>query len=469
MAQSFRIGNQISQKLTINQSLRQSIELLQLSNIELSDLITEEMETNPSLEELPQQSTESSIENVIQDEISSVGGSEVQRDSDRFNEDSDGSTYSYSQKNDDHDRSIIEQTVEKVESLMEHLLWQSSMTSTESKKDIFEDIITSLDDQGFLPENFNAGKYSQDDYESALKLIQLFDPIGCATTGVQQSLIIQAQHYYPQNTLIHDIIGKCFKELEHLDYDAISSTLHVTPQDVIAAVRDIHNLSPYPGNCFATTSSRYIMPDVEVFMQDGEVIIAPKDEWIPQLSVNSYYIDILKKKDIEKKQRDYIQDIVNSGRTFIHNISQRRNTILKVVTSIVKYQRGFIEKGPGHLQPLTHLDIAQDISMHESTISRVCSNKYVQTKWGLFELKEFFVSRLKNEDISSDEIKHKLKSIISKEDSEKPYSDEELSDILLKEGYTVPRRTVAKYRDSIEIPSSHMRKKLNMIKTEESL
>jgi RNA polymerase sigma-54 factor len=208
-----------------------------------------------------------------------------------------------------------------------------------------------------------------------------------------------------------------------------------------------------------------------VKLLDGEIIITLNDDWLPNISLSGYYMNMMNNKSVTREQRDYFSSKLQSAKALIKNIEGRRETIIKVVSSVMKHQREFLEKGPGNLKYLTHHDVASEVEVHESTVSRVCSSKYVQTSWGTFELKYFFVSRLKSsgededEDQSSDRVKGLLQSVIAGEDPEKPYSDEELVILLKEKGVTVARRTVAKYRDVLNIPSSSKRKKINMIKS----
>ncbi len=266
-------------------------------------------------------------------------------------------------------------------------------------------------------------------------------------------------------------MADCFEHFEKLDYKKIAGTLGMAMADVLEKTKMIQNLDPYPGRQYSNRTIRYIVPDIDVRLVDGEIIVGLNDDWVPGLRINSYYISLLKKKNIEKKLRDYIQDKMQSARYLVKNIANRRATILRVVESIMKRQREFLEKGPGHLHPLTHSEVARELGLHESTVSRATSNKYVQTGWGVFDLKYFFVSRLKagqnSAEVSSDEAMNLIRDVIERENAERPYSDEEIVRILGKAGMHVARRTVAKYRGILNIPTSGRRKKINKIKTEE--
>ena len=213
------------------------------------------------------------------------------------------------------------------------------------------------------------------------------------------------------------------------------------------------------------------MPDVEVKLFDGEIIVTLNDDWIPGIKLSTYYINLLKKKSIDKEQREYLNSRLQSAMALLKNISSRRDTVLKVTSAIMKSQKDFLERGHGHLKYLTHHDIAGEVNVHESTVSRVSSGKYIQTPWGVFEMKYFFVSRLKNsgdnndDDQSSDKVKGMIQEIIAGENPDSPVSDEEVVNLLKEKGITVARRTIAKYRDILNIPASNKRKKINMIKS----
>jgi RNA polymerase sigma-54 factor len=481
MAISLQTGLKQTQKLGMTQSLKQAIELLQLSTIELYEKITSELVDNPVLEEesgyasspLPGETAPSdgAVRDLTADET------RLARSDERSLQYDDGIDHGYAAVEDaDKKRDTIENYYTREESLAEHLLWQARLTAgNERELFAYEAIITSLDENGFLPDNaaeiFSACSCGPGDVEKALSVIQLFDPVGCGVTSVRESLCVQAEHYYPGDTVLARIINDCFGLLEKLDYEKISKKLAMPLPVILEKSKTIQMLDPYPGRQYSNRTIRYILPDIDVKLVDGEIIVSLNDDWVPGLRINSYYISLLKKKNIEKKLQDYIQDKMQSARYLMKNISTRRNTILRVAGSIMKRQKDFLERGPGHLKPLTHGDVAQELGIHESTVSRVTSNKYVQTSWGVFDLKYFFVSRLRSadgtEDSSSDEVMNLIRDVIVREKVSEPYSDEAIVRILGKAGVTVARRTIAKYRGILGIPPSNMRKKINKIKPEE--
>ena len=464
----------------MTQSLKQAIELLQLSTVELYERISRELVENPVLEEdggmveSPDERGPANFEGVARN-LSGDESISDKRDERRSNfEDSSDAGFP-GDGDDDKNRNYLEHAVTREESLIEHLLWQARLTACDERElSVYETIITSLDGNGFLSADTEKllGKDLEDgSIKKVVSALQLFDPVGCAAKDVRESLAVQCRHFYPADGTIVRMVTECFTHFEKLDYKKISESLNIPLSMVLEKSRILQGLDPYPGRQYSNRTIRYIMPDIDVKLIDGEIIVSLNDDWIPGIHVNSYYISLIKKKNIEKKLKDYIQDKMQSARYLVKNISNRRNTILRVVGSIMEHQREFLVRGPGHLKPLTHGEIAKEVNMHESTVSRVTSNKYVQTSWGVYDLKYFFVSRIKsstgNDDASSDEVMNLIRDIIDREDPGRPCSDEDIVRIAGKAGIEVARRTVAKYRGILGIPTSNKRKKINKIKPEE--
>lgn len=468
MKAGLNINLKQTQKLVMTQSLRQSIEMLQMSSMELSELITQEFMENPMLEDVTSPRDEDLLEDIINQNLSGESNENLKPEGDTPENSYDADTIK--EYDEDGKRDYLESVVSKHESLKEHLLWQAKMTAKdEDELTIYEEIITLLDDDGFL---------KKEDYDSfsgnngeILKNIHYFDPVGCATSDIKESLIVQTRYFFPEDSLLLDILEKHFEDLEKLDYAAISKSMELPLNEVIEKSKLLQNLNPFPGRSFSKNEIKYIIPDLEVKLMDGEIIITLNEDWIPNIRLSNQYMNLLKNKNLTKEQQEYLNNKLQSAKILLKNIEGRRETILKVVRSIMNHQRAFLEKGPGNLKYLTHHEVAKEVNVHESTVSRVCNNKYVQTPWGTYELKYFFVSRIKgasdvhNDEQSSDLVKGLIQSLIASEDPENPYSDEELVNILKEKGVTVARRTVAKYRDMLNIPASGKRKKINMIKS----
>lgn len=478
MTISLQTGLKQSQKLVMTRSLQQAIELLQLSTVELSERISNELIENPVLEEdgaaySSKTAAEPDATSGIARNLSGDDQLMTRTEEHRINyEDASDTGYP---DDDDRKRNYLENATVQEESLTEHLLWQARLTARDDRElSLYQAIITSLNENGFFresPEDLMKGMCEPREVAAIVSAIRLFDPVGCAVCDVRESLLVQCDHFYPDDAALRRIVADCFVHFENLDYDKIARSLNMPVAEVLEKSKIIQCLDPYPGRQYSNRVIRYIVPDIDVRLVDGEIIVSLNDDWIPGLRINSYYISMLKKKNIEKKLREYIQDKIQSARYLVKNIDNRRNTILRVVGSIMKHQREFLERGPGHLHPLTHSEVAKELNLHESTVSRATSNKYVQTGWGVFDLKYFFVSKLKTGgsggETSSDEVMNLLRDVIERENAAHPYSDEEIVRILGKAGLKVARRTVAKYRGILNIPPSGRRKKINKIKSEE--
>ncbi len=471
MKSGLNINIKQSQKLVMTHSLRQSIEMLQMSTIELADLITQEFLENPMLDDMASPRSEDFLEDMVNRNLSGDESGKPDLPEGDVPENSYDAGTVKNQDEDDRHRLYLENAVTTRESLKDHLLWQARMTATDnSELQIYEEIITLLDDNGFIKYG-DLANITHDRLDTILDNIYHFDPVGCAAHGVKESLVIQSKYFFPDDAIIQKMIADHFTDIEKLDYNNISRAMELPLNTVIEKSKILQNLNPFPGRSFSGSDIKYVIPDIDVKLLDGEIIITLNDDWLPNISLSSYYMNMMNNKGISKEQYDYLNSRLQSARALLKNIEGRRETIIKVVSSVMKHQKDFLEKGPGNLKYLTHHEVASEVEVHESTVSRVCSSKYVQTSWGTFELKYFFVSRLKNpgedidEDQSSDRVKGLIQSIIGGEDPEKPYSDEELVILLKEKGVTVARRTVAKYRDILNIPSSSKRKKINMIKS----
>jgi len=471
MKSGLNIGLKQTQKLIMTQTLRQSIEMLQLTNLELAEMISQEFLENPLLEEVTSSEDEDYLEEKLNKNLNGEESDTVDSPEKEVYDDPNESGINNHYEDEDKNRLFIENAVTTKETLKEHLLWQATMTAKTVKElAVYEEIITMLDDDGFLKENLFDGVNSPDK-SAVIKNIHHFDPVGCGAFSIKETLYIQACYYFSEEPLLHEMLDKHFNDIEKLDYGKISKALGISESAVIEKSKTLHNLNPFPGRSYSGREARPVIPDVEVRLVDDEIIVTLNDDWIPGIKLSTYYINLLKKKSIDKEQREYLNTRLQSAMALLKNISSRRDTILKVTSAIMRSQKDFLEKGQGHLKYLTHHDIAGEVNVHESTVSRVSSGKYIQTPWGVFEMKYFFVSRLKNpgdnndDDQSSDKVKGMILDIINSENTDNPLSDEEVVNLLKEKGVTVARRTIAKYRDILNIPASNKRKKINMIKS----
>jgi RNA polymerase sigma-54 factor len=456
--------------------LQMAIKLLQLSRLELLNTIRQELEENPTLEEEVQ---DSDVEEqlVERSEKASAEPSETKEMTveEKILDDIDWNNYidEYNSSGRTHfeaerrDTPNFESFVARKESLREHLLWQLLMTSPEeADKKIGNCIVGSLNKDGYLDATVEDLALMSDTdpekVEQVLSLFQTFDPIGVCARDLGECLLIQARHFGLDHTIVIEIIENHLNHLENKNYKAIAKTLKVSIEDIVAAVKVIQSLEPRPGRQFTEEEAQYINPDVFVYKIEDEFIILVNDDGMPRLRVNNFYKSAIKDDgNFSEDAKDYIQEKMRSATWLIRSIHQRQKTIYKVMESILKFQRDFFLKGIAHLKPMVLRDVAEDIGMHESTISRVTTNKYVHTPRGIFELKYFFnssIQRVHGEAIASASVQEKIRLIIENEDSKKPYSDDKISKLLKEANINIARRTVAKYREMMRVLPSNKRK-----------
>ncbi|OFZ78656.1 MAG: RNA polymerase sigma-54 factor [Bdellovibrionales bacterium RIFOXYD1_FULL_53_11] len=496
MALEIKQSLRLSQQLVMTPQLQQAIKLLQLSRMELSEVINQELVENPILEETAESAEGESTASREEGEAGAQDPEGEQRrdeeasmkeapkedqlvtgKEDDFNWESYveefNSSYSPapSMKEVNEDLPSFENILTKTTSLEEHLMWQLSMaTFSEQEKKFGQLIIGNLSDDGYIKADFaelarEAGM-ELEDAEETLKLIQNFDPVGVASRNLQECLMAQARFMRPRQPLVEKIIETHLGELERKNYHAIARAEDTPLEKVIIATKLILELEPKPGRSFHANDTHYITPDIYVYKVGGEFVIVLNEDGMPKLRISPYYKNILSsaKKDGNKMTKEYVQEKLRSAVWLIRSIHNRQKTIYKVTEAIVKRQRDFFEKGVQHLRPMILKDVASDIGMHESTISRVTTNKYVHTPVGIFELKYFFNSSIGAADggdsLASEAVKEKIRQLISKEDPKNPLSDQRLAELLKTDNIDIARRTVAKYREMLGMLSSGKRKKV---------
>lgn len=472
MALQLKQSLSLAQQLIMTPQLQQAIKLLQLSRLELLETVHTELETNPVLEESFSEGGDddrgSEAENPPEPTLAEIDSREKMR------EDLDWEHY-LSEYNkgwaespyEPRDTPSFESVTSSKTSLHAHLLWQLHMSrADELQKEIGNHIIGNLDDDGYLKMSLEeicqmTGRTEGEVLET-LSLIQNFDPVGVAARDTQECLLIQARFQGLRETLVEKIILDHMDKLENKRYDLIAKSLCVPIEDVIEAMEIITAFEPKPGRKYSDEETVYISPDIYVFKVGDDYEIALNEDGLPKLKINAYYRDILSSRGtMEDGTKQYIQDKLKSAAWLIKSIHQRQRTIYRVTTSIIKFQRDFLDKGIAHLKPLVLRDVAEDIQMHESTISRVTTNKYVHTPQGVFELKYFFNSSIhcfEGESVSSETVKELIKNIVKAEKRNKPFSDQEIAEMLKKQNIDVARRTVAKYREALGILPSRKRK-----------
>jgi len=476
MALELRQSLGLAQQLVMTPQLQQAIKLLQLSRLELLETISQEIEENPVLEEMtPGESDQEEEKDDGKDEPvrETPEISEVMVE-DRARDDVDWETYITEYNTgwaethyEERDIPSFENITDTKTNLAEHLNWQLNMSSLDTdQREIGIHIIGNLDEDGYLDisleEISEITGHSPEKVMETLRLIQNFDPVGVAARNTQESLLIQARFHKLGGGLIEKIIMDHMKELENRNYDKIATALSLPLQDIIAALSVIQTLDPRPGRVYSNEETIYITPDIYVFKVGDDYEIVQNEDGLPKLRINGYYRQILQNKTpVSENTKSYIQEKMRSAAWLIKSIHQRQRTLFRVTESIVRFQKEFLDKGVAHLKPLVLRNVAEDIEMHESTVSRVTTNKYVYTPQGLFELKFFFnssISRLDGDDLASESVKEQIRKLIKSEDKARPYSDKEIEKTMKRLNINVARRTIAKYRESMGILPSRKRR-----------
>lgn len=482
MALELRQQLKLAQKLVMTPQLRQAIKLLQLNRLELTDALQAEIEENPLLEEATDDSnllTESDIrqneenqESPERDITTQVPGDDPTSISEvnwADYENTFDTDLSFAREKPPADAPSQFDFISSKPGLSAHMQWQlPDLDLDDNQMDIAMFIIGNLDRHGFLRADiYEICAYadcSESAAEEVLKRVQSLDPPGIAARNIRESLLLQLEQKGLGNSLAYQIIDEHMNLLETRNHALIAKKTGVTIRTVAKEIETITSLIPFPGNKFSNDEINYVVPDVYVYKIDDEYVIQLNNEGLPQLKLSGDYLEMLKqKKSLTSESTNYLREKQRSAEWFIKSLQQRQRTIYKVMESIIKFQRDFFEYGPGYLKPLILRDVADDIDMHESTVSRVTSNKYTHTPQGIYELKYFFstaVATMDGDSVASETIRNRLRQLVQTEDPVKPLSDNKISKILATENIQVARRTVAKYRDQIGIlPVKYRRKK----------
>jgi RNA polymerase sigma-54 factor len=478
MALELRQQLKLTQQLIMTPQLQMAIKLLQLSRLEMLDTIRQELEENPALEEVQDSAADENLTDQSENAATDNPRTEEVTIEEKIHDDIDWSIYlgeyntpgRVSYEAEDKDTPRFDAFIAPKQSLRDHLLWQFLMTKPAMQEEAVASLIVgNLNKDGFLDgsveEIATMSGTPLEEVEYILAKMQTFDPVGVCARDLKECLLIQATHFGFDNTIITEIISNHLHDLEKKNYKGICKALKASLDEVIAAVNVIKGFEPKPGRQFSEETPQYINPDIYVYKLDNDFVVMLNDDGMPKLRVNSFYKNTISRgKKISGEAEDYIQDKIRSAAWLIKSIHQRQKTIFKVMESILGFQREFFEKGIAHLKPMVLRDVAQDIGMHESTISRVTTNKYAYTPQGIFELKYFFnssIRRAQGGNIASASVQEKIRQIILKEDPKKPYSDDKIS-LLLKEEHQIhiARRTVAKYREMLKVLPSNKRKQI---------
>lgn len=451
--------------------------MLQLTRIELQDVVRQELEENPLLEESAEAEEVTDAESIETAEMEAEPANEAQefhevetgddtlRDWDSY---LDGYNYSSGEQYSGEDeRPSFENLLTRKGTLIDHLLWQLHMGHFATDEVVIgEEIIGNIDEGGYLRSSLaeiaEVCSVGEDEVLSVLEQIQEFDPSGVGARDLRECLLIQARFLGMQGSLVERILLHHLNDLETRNYKVISKSLNADISQIHVAAKIIAGFDPRPGRIYGSEDIHYISPDIFVSKLGDEYVVMLNEEGLPNLKVSPVYNEARSNGSVDSKAEEYIGEKMRSALWLIKSIQQRQRTIYRVAKSIVRFQKDFLDNGIEYLKPLVLRDVADDISMHESTISRVTTNKYMQTPQGLYELKYFFNSGLSTSGgdfVASESVKNRIREIIEKEDPRKPLSDQKIAEMLMVETVNIARRTVTKYREILRLGSSSERKR----------
>ena len=473
-----KMGLKLSQQLRMTPQLQQAIKLLQLSRIELEQAIQTELQENPILEEsldTAEDLAPGMEQNDVEPTEDAPTNQEVQNEQDPQKQDEfewenyiEQSNHTMPSTGGSGNEEIMnyENIFVTKQSLYDHLVWQLNLSGfNEEEKEQGMILISYVDDDGYIKtplEEISADhNIPVKDLEEMMPLLQEFDPPGVCVRSLKECLLVQAKHLEEDTKDLVYIIENHLPNLEKKNFPAIAKDMNIPLDSVIEMCKIIYDMNPKPGRNYSSTETMYVSPDVFVYPVGDDYVITLNEDGLPKLKISSFYKSMLQNKNSGATQ-DYIQNKLKSAVWLIKSIHQRQRTIYKVTESIVKHQREFFDKGSAFLKPMILRDIANDIGMHESTVSRVTNSKYMHTPQGIFELKHFFntgIGMTDGDSMASESVKLKIKQMLSEEDTAKPLSDQKIVEILEKQGIEIARRTVAKYREALGILPSSKRKK----------
>src|SRR5205809_186857 len=463
-------GQSLALQQVLSPQLQQSLLVLQTPLLELRNLVQQEMETNPVLEELPDEpgsESESSDDDNFKDEFEKLASLDEEWRDYMAQSASSGADGFRSSREAKDKREFFFDSIPVQETLQQNLLGQLNQTALNaSDRKAAELIIGNIDDNGSLqsaPEEMalNSG-IPKEDFEKMLTLIQSFYPPGVGARDLRECLLIQLRREGKENSLEYKIIAEHMEDLGKRRFPEIARRMGISVEEVQESANKISRLNPRPGQVFAAAPQNYVLPDVTVEKVDGDYQIILNNEQIPHLRISNIYKDIIAQDNNGADVKDYIRDKIRSGKFLIRSIHQRQQTISNIAHQIVSRQRDFFEHGPSHLKPMTMGDIADAIGVHETTVSRAVSGKYMATPQGIFEMKYFFTPGYQTatgESMSNTSVKEAILDLVKHENGNAPLSDQEIVEILGERGIPIARRTVAKYRTELDILPSHMRRK----------
>lgn len=482
MALEQKLNLRMTQKLIMTPSLQQAIKLLQMTKLELQGEITQELTENPLLEELQDGSSDAEKAEAETAEVAAQAESEApevpdkdaERDSfeeidyESYFQDYMDLSYRPQAPSEEIEAPPLENILSKPQSLSDHLLWQLDMGVVPARQqEIARAIIGNLDEAGYLAASLEEiagmGPYPIEEIERALHIVQELDPPGVGARDLKECLLIQLSFHDMEGTPAETIVKDHMGLLQGRKFKELAQALGCSLDEVMHYVDTIRHLDPKPGKKYNAGSNHYVIPDVYVLKVDKGYTIVLNEEGLPRLRISSFYRRMIDRNNLEvtRETREYVREKFRSAFRLIKSLEERQRTIYKVAKSIVKHQQGFLDFGYEHLRPLILKDVADDIGMHESTVSRVVNHKYMHTPRGLYEMKFFFhsgISSTQGQDVSSLTVKERIKKVVGEEEPQRPLSDAAIVQILSNEGLRIARRTVAKYREELRIPSSNERR-----------
>jgi RNA polymerase sigma-54 factor len=464
----------LSQRLALTPSLLQKIELLQLNKLELQEMLNQELMENPILEEVldPEPPLETTPEDRNPDEPAKDSTAN-KKEKDSFDEidfryffDEYLDTGYKNREVEDSEKPSFETFLTRAPSLEEHLDWQIGLSDAKPKiAEIARQIVGNLNEDGYLiislEEICQVANCTIEEANEALELVQSLDPIGIGARDLRECMSLQLQSLELKESLAYKIVQEHLSLLEGHKFKEIASRTGSSFEEVLLAVDCIKHLIPKPGQKYNNQKTNYVQPEVTIVKVDDEFVILPNDEGMPQLRLNASYKELLKSNGVSGETKTFLRDKFRSAVDLLRSVNQRKQTIYKVCVCIVNRQKDFLEHGADRLHPMLIKDVANELGVHSSTISRVVTNKYVDTPQGVMELRKFFTMGVESpdgEELSIVQVKLKIKKLIEEENRSKPYSDNQLGQLLRRDNIFITRRTVAKYREQMQILGSRERK-----------
>lgn len=487
MNTKLRLDQRQVQKLILAPALQQAIKLLPLTNLELIEVIDAELSQNPmiEIEDESQERKPKDSETVAAEEAGvknkegilenlNPESTEPKMNSETADDNSLTGFQEYLDEGfrphfyESRDAVSLENTLSRTPSLWDHLNWQATLTFFDAEDQrVAQDIIGDINDDGYLSsgveELARLSRTTQERIDAVREKIKTFDPVGCGSVDLREALLAQMDNLQIEDEVARTIVSLHLPLLEKFDYAQISRVLNITLADIKDRIDVIKSLDPTPGRKYSREKTSYVVPDVIVSKEGDEWMIDVNNEGLPRLRISGYYRQLLAQAAAgQPEAHRFLKDGLKKALWFMRSLDQRNKTIYKVARFIVDRQKDFFDKGIDFIKPLTLMEIAQDIGVHESTVGRVVANKHMMTPRGVFSLKYFFHKSLQGsygEDVSSLKVKDKIRKLVEGEDSDNPLSDIEIGELLAREDLRIARRTVAKYRNQLNIEPSHIRKR----------